>query len=81
MNQIVSMILRQITRRLVNKGVAMGIDKAASMRTSRQNTAEISDAEPLSPEQRQARREARQARRQAKQAKQSLRALRRASRF
>ncbi|WP_299671162.1 hypothetical protein [uncultured Roseobacter sp.] len=42
MDRLINMILRQITRRLVNKGIDAGFKKAASMNKKRGETSEQS---------------------------------------
>ena len=88
MNQIINMIIRQVTRQLVNRGVKAGFNQAGKIgKRKQQPQGEIDDygnpVQPqLSQEERQARRQARQDRRlNTGNAKQSMKVMRRMSKF
>ena len=89
MNQIINMIMSTVMRKLLNKGIDAGFNKAASMRGGRQQPAQgqIDDyGNPITQGQsKQEIRAARQAKRQntqsANQAKQAMKMARRASKF
>ena len=66
MNQIINMVFRMVTRRLINIGINKGIDVAAKRGQG---------GEDMTPEQRQA------VGKQTKRAKQALRVSRRIGRF
>jgi hypothetical protein len=89
MNQILNMVMRLITRKLLNKGIDAGFKKAASLRGGRgqQQQGEIDDfGNPVSN--RDDVRAARRAKREsagkpggARQAKQAMKMLRRTTKF
>ena len=91
MNQIINMIIRQLTRKLLNKGIDAGFNKASSLRSGRgqqPQQGEIDDygnpvqEGPTQQEVRAARRANRQNGGQgAKQAKQALKVVRRAGKL
>lgn len=78
MNQIINMIIRQVTNQLIRRGVNAGFDRL-SRRGQPEDAGQAQ--RPLTPEEKRARQQERQARQQAKRAKQSLKAMRKVTRF
>ncbi|UWR27810.1 hypothetical protein K3757_07705 [Sulfitobacter sp. S223] len=91
MNQIINMVIRQLTRKLLNKGIDASFNKAASLRNGRaeaQQQGAIDDygnpvkGNPTQEEVRAARRAKRQGGGQGpRQAKQAMKMIRRAGKL
>ncbi len=84
MNQIINMVIRQVMRRLITKGVDVGFNQASKIGKRRQNVPQggiddYGNAVDVSPEE-NARRD-RAGRDQGKQARDALKNLRRLNRF
>ncbi|MBB3993877.1 hypothetical protein GGR95_001508 [Sulfitobacter undariae] len=82
MNQIINMIIRQLTRKFVNKGIDAGFNKASSMQNNRkkQSQSEIDDyGNPIPQKANPTKRLG--GGQGAKQAKQAMRAMRRFGKF
>ncbi|MEW9918701.1 hypothetical protein AB2B41_03745 [Marimonas sp. MJW-29] len=87
MNQIINMIIRQVTRQLISRGINAGFDKMGQMNAQRRTLDLPPDAldengNPVEPQiSREERRQQKLARQQAKRAKQSMKAMRKITRF
>ncbi|GAA6175142.1 hypothetical protein [Sulfitobacter pacificus] len=83
MNQIINMIIRQVTNQLIRRGVNAGFDKASQLGQGRKGQSLPADmvddyGNPIPPKPTQEeRRRARHARQQARQAKQAMKVMRR----
>ena len=77
MNAIINMIIRQVMRRLVNKGIDAGFNQASRMGNCKKRQDGEVDPRPM-PESKADKRRARQS---AQRAKQSMKVLRRIGRF
>jgi hypothetical protein len=80
MNQIINMIIRQVTRQLINRGVRAGFDQAGKMADRRKASRgeHVIDPENMTPAERE---QMIAAKKQSKQASQRMKTMRRISRF
>jgi len=73
-NQIINMVLRQVTRRLINLGIDKGMDAFARRKAAKNPDAKGAEPPTLTPEQQKIAAE------NKKRAKQAMRIMRRAGR-
>lgn len=74
MNQIINMVLRQVTRRLINLGIDKGMDAFSRRKAGKAPEADAAEPSKLTPEQQKI------AAQNKKRVKQAMRIMRRAGR-